>query len=267
VCQAGFDPWLTTLLPQRPELSKPQAPVWALGSFGMVLARSCALPAVRHVRARGMPRQEQTVRQPRRAWADEVPRTRGATRHARPVETCWAPWLGWVVRWGPGTPWALALAAPPLGPRGVVLALRGVDRGGAIPVAWGILPAGATPAWRREWRRRWRRRPRAIPRDGTGSVVAERGVDAPWRLRRLPRLGWQPCVRINPGGRVRPAGGPCWCPGLRVVPRPGTRGRGTGLALPRHPGPCPRRARWDEGDKAPGRRLTARAPAARDAGW
>jgi len=58
----------------------------------------------------------------------------------------------------------------------VVLAVRVVSRGGAIPVAWGLLPAGTKRAWRRAWRRLVRRRPRAIPRGWTVIVVADRGV-------------------------------------------------------------------------------------------
>ena len=45
-CQAGFDQWLTTIMQHLSHLSKPQATVLALWSFGMVLARSCALTAV-----------------------------------------------------------------------------------------------------------------------------------------------------------------------------------------------------------------------------
>jgi hypothetical protein len=39
-CQAAFDPWQTTLMQHLSLLSKPQATVLALWSFGMVLARS-----------------------------------------------------------------------------------------------------------------------------------------------------------------------------------------------------------------------------------
>jgi hypothetical protein len=48
--------------------------VLALWGVGMVLARSCALTAVSHLLAKGMHRQEQTVRQQLRAWYYEVPR-------------------------------------------------------------------------------------------------------------------------------------------------------------------------------------------------
>ena len=62
-CQASFDQWLGTIMQHLSHLSKPQATVLALWSFGMVLARSCALTAVSLLLAAGMQRKEQTVRQ------------------------------------------------------------------------------------------------------------------------------------------------------------------------------------------------------------
>ena len=122
-CQAGFDQWLKTIKTHLPHLSKPQATVLALGSVGMVLARSCALSAVSSLLAEGMHRQEQTVRQQLREWYDDVPRKRGTKRQALPVETCLAPLLGWVVRWWQGTQLALALDATTWGQRFGVLAV------------------------------------------------------------------------------------------------------------------------------------------------
>ncbi len=76
-CQAGFDQWLTTIMQHLSHLSKPQATVLALWSFGMVLARSCALTAVSHLLATGMQRKEQTVRQQLREWYYDVPAQAG----------------------------------------------------------------------------------------------------------------------------------------------------------------------------------------------
>jgi hypothetical protein len=50
-----------------------------------------------------------------------------------------------------GTQAALPLDATTLGTRFIVLAISGVSRGCAIPVAWAILPANVPPARRREW--------------------------------------------------------------------------------------------------------------------
>src|SRR5205823_3912177 len=173
-CQAGFDQWLRTIKTHLPHLSKPQATVLALWSFGMVLARSCALTAVSSLLAAGMHRNEQTVRQQLREWYYDVKRKRGAKRQALHVEACFAPLLGWVVSWWQGTQLALALDATTLGQRFVVLAISVVYRGCAIPVAWVILPAGQNYAWRGEWLRLLRRLWRVVPRHWTVIMRADR---------------------------------------------------------------------------------------------
>jgi hypothetical protein len=88
-----------------------------------VRARSCALTAVSRLLAAGMHREEQTVRQQRREWYDDVRHKRGSKRQALRVETCLAPWLGWVVSWWQGTQLVLAIDAMALGDRFVVLAV------------------------------------------------------------------------------------------------------------------------------------------------
>jgi hypothetical protein len=174
------------------------------------------------------------------------------------------------VRWGQGTPWAGALDATTLGTRFVGLAIRGGYRGCALPVAWVILPAHQPHAWRgREWLRLRRRLGRVGPRPGTVIVLAERGLSAPWLLRRIMQRGWPPCLRINTGGPFRPAGPPCVRPLATFAPQPGTHWQGRGTAFARKP----RRldgtwlACWEAGDKDPWWRLTDLAPEASEAGW
>lgn len=195
------------------------------------------------------------------------PRKRGPKRQARHVEACVPVLLSWVVRWWQGAQLALAIEAMALGARGVVLAGRVVYRGCASPVAWVVLPVHTKHVWRREWLRLVQRLPRAIPRHWTVMVVAERGLDAPWRLRRIARLGWPPFSRINTGGSLRPPGAPYWWPLPTGAPQLGTRWRGTGLACTRHQGACTLLVRWEEGDKAPGLILTDLPPAASEAAW
>ena len=55
--------WTHEVTTAFPHLSKPQATVLALWSFGIILARSCALSAVALVLARLLQRQTNTVRQ------------------------------------------------------------------------------------------------------------------------------------------------------------------------------------------------------------
>ena len=141
-CQETFAPWRATLMTYLPHLSKPQATGLALWSLGMVLARSCALSAVSALLAEGLRQQDNTVRQRLREWCYEAQAKRGTKRQEVRVETCFAPLLGWGLRWWTGTQLALALEATTLGDRFVVLAISVVYRGCAIPVAWVVLEAG-----------------------------------------------------------------------------------------------------------------------------
>ena len=74
-------------------------------------------------------------------------------------------------------------------------------------------------------------------------------------------------MRLTTGGSVRPAGATGWRPFLTLVPRPGTRWRGTGIACTRQPVACTLLARGEEGDKDPWLIRTALAPEASEAGW
>ena len=268
-CHPRVTEWTMIIQAHLPHLSKPQATVLALWSLGMVLARSCALTAVSAFLATWLGRTEPAVRQPWRALGDEAAAQRGPPRGARAVEPCLVPRLAWGVPQWEGTPWALVLDATTVGTRLTVLALRGVDRGGALPVAWTGLAATAKPAGRREWWRRRRQVRRAVPRSWTVLVLAERGGDARWLCRRLTRLGGHPFWRLHTGGTFRPPGHVRRVPLQTVVPEPGTAWPGPGLAFTGRHRPLhgTLRAGWAAGDQDPGLLLTALPPAARTACW
>jgi hypothetical protein len=223
--------WTVTIQTPLPQLIKPQATGLALWSLGMVLARSCALTAVSALLAAWLGRKEPAVRQQLRAFCYEAAAKRGPVRTALAVETCFVPLLAWGVAQWEGTQLALALDATTLGTRLTVLALRVVYRGCAIPVAWTVLPAMATHAWRREWLRMLRQVRRAVPRTWTVRVLADRGLDARWLFRRITRLGWHPFLRINTGGTFRPKGHVRGVSLKTLVPESGTSWQGTGIAF------------------------------------
>jgi hypothetical protein len=233
----------------------------------MVLARSCALTAVSAFLATWLHRKEDTVRQPWREFCDEATAKRGTARQALVGETCCVPLLALVVDQWEGTQWALALDATTLGTRLTVWVLSVGSRGGAIPVAWPVLAATAQHAWRREGRRR-RQVHRAIPRAWTVMVLADRGLDARWLFRRITRLGWHPCLRLNTGGTFRPTGQVRGVPLKTLVPVPGTTWQGTGIACKgrnrqRH---CTLLACWEAGYPDPWWLLTDLPPEASTAG-
>jgi hypothetical protein len=252
-----------------PHVSKPQAYGLALWSWGMVLARSCALTTVSCLLASLWRRKDHTLRQRLREWYYEAPAKRGQKRQTLQVESCFAPLLGGIIQDWQGTQMALALDASSLGMRFVVLALSVVYRGCAIPVAWIVLPAAKRRAWRPEWLRLLRRVHGVIPKDWTVIVLADRGLYARWLYRRIVRLGWHPFLRINTGGTFRAGSQRCSKPLKALVPEPGTSWAGRGTAFSGKPRrlDCTLLARWDQGYQDPWLMVTDLPPEASEAAW
>ena len=234
----------------------------------MGLARSCAWTAGTAGLARWWRRPEPTVRHQGREWCEEAAAKRGAPRQAVGPQAGVVPRWPWIVSLWQGTPRALARAAPTVGTRCTGVAISVVSRSGAMPVAWPRLPAHTQQAWLRAWLRRLRRPRPAIPPDWTVIVWAARGLSAGWLVRRLGRLGWPPCWRLNAGGTGRPTGSGRFAPRATFAPHLGSGWRRTGSAMQRAPHQLPGTllAGWEAGYAAPWVSLTAVPPEARHAG-
>lgn len=268
-CRATVYQWQTVIATHLPHLSKPQAAVLALWSLGMILTRSCALTAVTLVVATALGRKEAAVRQQVREFCYEATAKAGQQRTALVVADCFVPLLRWVVSWWQGSQLALALDATTLGQRFVVLAISVLYRGCAIPVAWCIVPAQTTHAWRGEWLRLLGLLRPAIPPTWTVIVLADRGLYARWLFRRIVRLGWHPLLRVNAGGTFRPEGCARFARLSTLVPAPGLCwcGRGTAFQDRESRLACTLLARWEEGCREPWLLLTDLPPEACDACW
>ena len=268
-CHAQLQQWQMTIMHHLPHLSKPQAAGLALWTLGMVLSRSCALSAVSGLLATVLQRPANTLRQRLRDSYLEAEAKRGAGRRQLEVETCFAPLLRWVVTSWQGTQLALALDATSLGSRFVVLAVSVLYRGCAVPVAWVVLPANRPGAWRPHWLRLLRRLHRVIPRSWTVIVLSDRGLYARWLYRRLVRLGWHPCLRINTGGTFHAEGHARRYPLKHLVPEPGTQWAGRGVAFTGRARrlACTLLACWEPGYKDPWLLVTDLAPEASEAAW
>ena len=268
-CHAQLQQWQRTIMHHLPHLSKPQAAGLALWTLGMVLARSCALSAVSGLLATVLQWPANTLRQRLRDSYLEAEAKRGAGRRQLEVETCFAPLLRWVVTSWQGTQLALALDATSLGSRFVVLAVSVLYRGCAVPVAWVVLPANRPGAWRPHRLRLLRRLHRVIPRSWTVIVLSDRGLYARWLYRRIVRMGWHPCLRINTGGTFQPEGHARRRPLKHLVPEPGTQWAGRGVAFTGRGRrlACTLLACWEPGYKDPWLLVTDLAPEASEAAW
>jgi hypothetical protein len=190
--QKALDQWSASVIAAFPELSQTQAVGLATGSFGMVLARSCALSAVAFFLAKLLGRKYDTVRQRLREFYQEAAAKKGAHRRDRDVSACFAPLLRWVLRDWQGYQLAVALEAATLGSLFTVLCVSVVYRGCAIPVAWQIVPATAKGSWKEPWLALLF----AVPRRGARGLDG-RGAGRPGPVRQVAVRGHPP-VELAP---------------------------------------------------------------------
>jgi hypothetical protein len=265
----GLSQWTDCVSTNMPHLTKPQATVLALWSFGMACTRSCGRGTVATFLALLLAQPLANLEQRLYEWCLDAKDKAGTKRTSLDVTICFVPLLRWIVGLWSTTQIAFAIDATSLGDRFVVLAICVVYRGCAIPVAWTILPAGHKRAWRREWLRMLRLLRPAIPRAWTVLVLTDRGLYGRWLFRRIVRLGWHPFLRINQGCKFRPQDHAQFVWLRELVGQVGQRWRGAGTAFasPTCRLDCTLVAWWGEGHAEPWFVLTDLPPDGCDAQW
>jgi hypothetical protein len=261
--------WTREVAEAFPDLTRPQVAGLAGWSFGMVLARCCALSTVALFLARLLGKQVNTARQRLREFYQEADAKRGPGRQDLDVTACFAPLLRWVLRGWPTRDGPVALDATALGDLFVVLCVSVVYRGGAIPVAWKILPANVKGSWRRPWLGLLRTFRGQMGGGWKVVVLADRGLYARWLFNAIRKLGWHPMLRVNLGGKFRPAYSRRFVPLASLVPRVGSswRGRGTAFVTKGKQLRCTLLAYWGRGHAEPWLLLTDLDARASDAAW
>lgn len=266
-CPQAVYQWQRTVHQQMPHLSRPQARVLALWSWGMILARSCALSAVSGFLAQALERKDNSVRSQLREWCYEASAKSGQQRRDLEVESCFGPLLNWVLSLWQGRQIALALDATTLNDRFVVLCVSVLFRGCAIPVAWRVLRATEKGSWRKEWLQLLRFLKPWLPPSYLVIVLADRGLYARWLFGRIVRLGWHPFLRVNRGDTFCPHGGTrqrlhCF------VGQVGGCWSGHGVAFTqKRQLPCTLLGFWEKGCAEPWLILTDLPPQAGQAAW
>lgn len=145
------------------------------------------------------------------------------------VSTCFAPLLGWIMRWWHGETVPLALDATAVGDRVVVLAFSVLYRGSAIPVAWHVLPANQPGGWREPILALLAALAPGMPAGRLVVVLADRGLWSPALWDAIRAAGWHPLLRIRQEATFRPTGA-ARGRAARLVSGPGQAWVGTGIA-------------------------------------
>jgi hypothetical protein len=191
--------WEQTVSTYLPHLSRPQAGVLALWSYGMVLARSCGITSVVALLAKLLSTSESTLRQRLREWCSDAADKKGSARQALEVSSCFGYLLCWVLAcWPVSEPrLALAMDSSNLSDRFTVLCISVLYRGCAIPVAWKLIRVNEPGSWQPYWKALFTALQGRLARDWTVIVLADRGLYAKWLYEHIVGLGWQPFLRIN----------------------------------------------------------------------
>lgn len=252
-----------------PQLSKPQAWVLGLWSFGMVIAGTCGITSVTRAISELTEEKESNVRQRLREWnrcrADKT----GKRRQELVVEQSFAPLLCWVLQW-----WApgerrimLAMDATTLGDRYVVLAISVVYRACAIPVAWRVYAFHGQSSWKPAWLALFAYFEQRIPADWTVLVLSDRGLYAQWLFLAIQKLGWHPYLRINGNAHYHPRAESTFRPLRQLAGRYGCEWAGHVVIFKQRSLDCTLLVRWVAAYKDPWLILTDLPPEQAHIAW
>lgn len=264
-----LEEWKDIVSLRFPHMSKPQAAVLAMWSFGMVIVGSCGLTTVSAFLAELLGLKENSLRQRFKEWYKDAKKKKGVKRQEIDVRSCF-PWLlRWVISWWPSDEkrMAIALDATTLADRFTILAISVVFRGCAIPIAWVILRGHEKGSWQPHWIDLLNQLNGIIPSDWTVIVMADRGLYAKWLYTAIKKIGWHPFLRINRQGTYRPSRDGYFRPLKTVILIPGTTWAGEVVCFKSNPLKCTLLACWEEGYDEPWLIVTDLTPEQANVCW
>jgi hypothetical protein len=265
-----LDQWTDQVRTAFPNLSRPQATVLALYSFGMILAQRCGLNSVVTVLVPLLGVGYHTLRSRLQEFYQPAAAKSGRHRDQLDVTTCFAPLLAWILQGWQSTGLALALDATSLGDCFTVLSLSVVYRGHAIPVAWKVLRANVPHPWKPEWIALLKIFSALVPPGWTVIVMTDRALYARWLYREIQSLGWHPVMRITHLSKFRKGRSKTSVPVTALVPHVGCHWQGRGVAFPKKAErrlECTLLACWEEGYEEPWFLVTDLDPDQAEALW
>lgn len=196
--------WNAEVSSQLPHLSKCQALVLALYSWGMVLTKHCGLTTIVTLLSMILGGSPHNLRQRLREWCYEVEQKRGDKRRAVVVQESFAPLVDWILKDAPSSgQLVMALDVTYLGDRFTILAISVLYRGCALPVAWWIVRGNAQGAWHPHWVELITILQPAIPRRWQVYALTDRGLYSKRLFNVLCQARWHPLMRIRAQGYWR----------------------------------------------------------------
>jgi hypothetical protein len=269
VKNAQLNEWTRTVIKKMPHLTKSQAVVLAMWSFGIVMTQSSGLTTVSVFLATLLGKKENTVRQQLREWYRDGKDKKGDGRASLDVTACFSPLLLWILSLWPVDEKRLVLAADAstLSTRFTVLAISVVYRGVGIPVAWKIVAATQPGSWKPYWLELFDHIKNGVESDWFVIVATDRGLYAEWLYNQIKSVGWHPFMRINQQGQFQHHGQKEWCLLKSLVPKVGEGWKGLVTCFKTNSIECTLLGRWESDYIDPWLIVTDLPPEVADACW
>lgn len=199
-----LEQWQAEVSTRMPHLSKPQATVLALYSFGIVLTQRCGLTTVVGCLSLLLGQPPGRLRQRLREWNYAGGDKRGAQRRTLEVGHSFGPLLRWLLAdWSASKQLTLVLDVTYLREQFAVLAISVVYRGCAIPVAWRVLAGNAQGDWHPLWVELLGYLTPVVPARWQVYVLTDRGLYSKRLFEVIRAARWHPLMRIRQQGKWR----------------------------------------------------------------
>jgi Transposase DDE domain len=199
-----LDYWTEEVSTGFSQLSRTQAKVLALYSYGMAMTRHSGQTIVSAFLGLLLGVSIGNLRQRLREWTYEAEQKRGEKRRSVQIEEQFAPFLSLILRyWRAPKQLVLALDVTYLRDRHTILTVSVVYRGCAIPVAWHILSGNQKGEWHPLWVNLVQRLQQASGLPAQVWVLCDRGLYSKRLFEVIHKGGWHPAMRIRPQGRYR----------------------------------------------------------------
>lgn len=199
-----LDYWTEEVSTEFAQLSRTQAKVLALYSYGMALTQHSGQTIISSFLGLLLGQSIQNLRQRLREWTYEGAQKRGDKRRTVAVEGHFAALLSLILRyWHKPKQLVLALDVTYLRDRHTILTVSVVYRGCAIPVAWQVLLSNHKGEWHPLWVGLVQRLQPVQGLPGQVWVLCDRGLYSKRLFEVIQKAGWHPVMRIRPQGLYR----------------------------------------------------------------
>jgi hypothetical protein len=203
--------WIEEVSIGLPNLSKAQAEVLALYSYGMSMTKQCGQTVVVVFMALLLGLKAGNIRQRFRELNYEREKKRGKKRCEVEVSAQFSALLKWVLnQWHEKGHVVLGVDVTYLRDRHTILCISVLYRQTAIPVAWKVLPGNTKGEWHPLWVELLSKIAPAIPKNYQVLVLLDSGLYSKRLFDVIGSYDWHPFMRIREQGYYQRSDSPLW---------------------------------------------------------